>query len=319
MEQAPFHHDVSRGPEGGAAYWLRTEDDLRIRISVWTSPDTQKGTVLLFPGRTEYAEKYGVTAAALAEHGYSSVAVDWRGQGLADRLLPNRATGHVLRFPDYQLDVAAVMAALPSLSLPAPYNLIAHSMGGCIGLRSLMEGLAVDTATFSGPMWGIRLTPPLRPVAWGLSTLSRPLRFGHIYPPGQGGETYVLRAPFEDNTLTSDAEMFDLLKEQLINHPDLALGGPSLHWLNEALREMRHLASRPSPDIPAIAFVGENERIVDKLRIKARMDRWPRGRMEVMERGEHELLVERAEIRSRIIDEAVEMIENPPKALATVA
>ncbi len=318
MEHAPFFAEVAHGPEGGAAYWLQTEDDLRIRIGVW-APEGAKGTFLLFPGRTEYVEKYGINAATLAERGYASVAVDWRGQGLADRMLPNRATGHVLSFADYQKDIAAILAAVEELGLPKPLGLIAHSMGGCIGLRALHQGLPVQSVTFTGPMWGIRITPPLRPVAWGLSSLSRPLRFGHVYPPGQVAETYVLRAPFEDNTLTSDPEMFQLMKDQLEAHPDLALGGPSLHWLNEALYEMRALAALPSPSVPALTFVGANERIVDVPRIRSRMAAWPNGRLEVVEGAEHELLAERQDLRERVIDGAVALLEHVPEDLATVA
>ncbi|MFQ6550047.1 alpha/beta hydrolase [Aestuariibius sp. 2305UL40-4] len=318
MDRAPFFTEVSRGPEGGAAYWLTTEDGLKIRIGVW-APEDPKGTFLVFPGRTEYVEKYGVTAAMLAKCGYASVAVDWRGQGLAERMLQNRATGHVLSFADYQKDITAILAAVEELGLPKPLGLVAHSMGGCIGMRALHQGLPVQAVTFTGPMWGIRITPPLRPVAWGLSTLSRPLRFGHIYPPGQVAETYVLRAPFEDNTLTSDPEMFQLMKDQLEAHPDLALGGPSLHWLNEALYEMRSLAALPSPSVPALTFVGSNERIVDVPRIHARMAAWPNGRLEVIDGGEHELLVERKDLRERVIEGAVALLEHVPEDLATVA
>jgi len=58
MERAPFFADIDDGPEGGAAWWLTADDGLRIRLGVW-SKEAAKGTVLLFPGRTEYIEKYG--------------------------------------------------------------------------------------------------------------------------------------------------------------------------------------------------------------------------------------------------------------------
>ena len=103
---APFFADVAEGPEGGAAHWLTTEDGLQIRVGHWTRPDV-RGTVIVFPGRTEYVEKYGRDARILLEAGYATVAIDWRGQGIAARTQPNRAIGHVDYFPDYQRDVAA--------------------------------------------------------------------------------------------------------------------------------------------------------------------------------------------------------------------
>ena len=302
-EAAPYHADIA-GNADGVCHWLTTADGLRIRVGHWPLKGGA-GTVLIFPGRTEYVEKYGRTALDFAKHGLASVAIDWRGQGIADRLLANRAVGHVNVFGDYQLDVKATLAHMRDLGLPEPYHLLGHSMGGCIGLRSLYEDLPVASVVFSAPMWGIQMAPALRPIAWGLSSVSRPLGFGGVFAPGQQAETYVMRATALDNTLTSDEASFDLLQDQLRNQPDLALGGPSLHWLNEALREMRSLSQRPSPDLPCVTFLGSEEAIVDPTRIHDRMARWPGGDLVVLEGGRHEVLMERADIRDRVIDGSV--------------
>ena len=37
-----------------------------------------------------------------------------------------------------------------------PLHLLAHSMGGCIGLRAVIEGMPVAACVFTGPMWGIK-------------------------------------------------------------------------------------------------------------------------------------------------------------------
>jgi len=129
METAPFFEDIAFGPAGGAAHWLTTDDGARIRVGHWPFADA-KGTVLMFPGRTEYIEKYGDAAREMQAHGYASVAIDWRGQGIADRFLPERRLGHVGTFADYQKDVRAVMDHVRALGLPEPYYLVAHSMGG---------------------------------------------------------------------------------------------------------------------------------------------------------------------------------------------
>jgi lysophospholipase len=180
--------------------------------------------------------------------------------------------------------------------------MLGHSMGGCIGLRALLDGLQVESAVFSAPMWGIKMSPALRPIAWGISSVSKPLGFGGVFAPGQQAETYVLRAKAADNTLTSDAESFDILQQQLKTHPDLALGGPSLHWLNEALREMRLLAQMPSPDVPCLTFLGSDEEIVDPARIHDRMGRWPNGKLVVLDGGRHEVLMEAPSIRQQVFD-----------------
>lgn len=299
---APYHADIAGNPSG-LCHWLTCVDGVRIRVGHWPLKGAV-GTVLIFPGRTEYIEKYGRCATELAKRGFASVAVDWRGQGIADRLLANRAVGHVDMFEDYQLDVKAMLAHVKSLGLPEPYHLLGHSMGGCIGLRSLNDGLGVQSVAFSAPMWGIKMSPALRPIAWGLSSVSKQLGFSDVFAPGQQAETYVLRATAADNTLTSDSSNFDILQNQLMVQPDLALGGPSLHWLNEALREMRILSQRPSPDVPCVTFLGSDETIVDPARIYERMDNWASGELVFLPDARHEVLMETQAIRTRVFDKA---------------
>ncbi|MDQ2091090.1 alpha/beta fold hydrolase [Marimonas arenosa] len=301
MESAPFFDAAADGPEDGAAHWLMAEDGVRIRIGVWNRP-APDGTVLLFPGRTEYVEKYGRTARLLADRGLATVSIDWRGQGLADRLIEDPIAGHVHWFPDYQKDVKAVIAAIREMGLPEPYYLIAHSMGGCIGLRALHEDLPVRAACFTGPMWGIKMSPSTRPAAWALAWGGKLLGLGHVYAPGTGAIGYVATAPFEDNLLTRDPGMWQYMKDHLEAHPELLLGGPSLRWLHEALRECRELDRMPSPAHPAITFLGTNERIVDAGRIHSRMARWPDGRLELIDAGEHEVLMDTPETQARILD-----------------
>ena len=301
LAAAPLFTDVHPGPASGAAYWADTSDGKRIRVAAWPRDDA-RGTVLIFPGRTEYVEKYGLAAASFAERGFAALSVDWRGQGLADRMLPDPLVGHVEHFTDYQKDVATVMRAARELGLPRPYFLVAHSMGGCIGLRAVMEGLSVQAAAFTGPMWGIRIAPHLRLPAWAMSNVLPRIGQGHRIPPGTKRDPYVLSDPFEDNMLTTDRQMHDMMRDQLMAHPELALGAPSFTWLYQATKETNHLAQRAAPNLPAIAYLGTNERIVDVPRIHRRMEAWKGSRLELVEGAEHEVLMEIDEMREPIFD-----------------
>ncbi|WP_093423014.1 alpha/beta fold hydrolase [Tranquillimonas alkanivorans] len=302
MEPAPLHADVADGPEGGAAHWLTTQDGTRVRVAHW--PTGGRGTVLLFPGRTEYVEKYGRVAREFGARGFSTIAIDWRGQGLADRMLDDPLSGHVMHFSDYQQDASAMLRAARGLGLPEPFHLVAHSMGGCIGLRALMEGLPVRSAMFSAPMWGIRLAPAIRPLAWSLSWGLRAVGLDHRYAPGTSANTVVGASPFDENSLTSDRDSFDYMVAQVQTYPDLSLGGPSMRWLYEALKETRALDARPSPDLPTTTFVGTDETIVDVDRIHARMKRWPGGRLEVASAARHEIMMEVPATRQRFFNAA---------------
>lgn len=306
-DPAPFLADVAEAPDGVEARWLSGHDEVRIRAAFWRKGT--KGTVLLFPGRTEYIEKYGPTAGEFARRGYAMLSVDWRGQGLADRFLPDRMTGHVGLFRDYQQDVAALVTLARGEGLPEPYFLAAHSMGGAIGLRAIYEGLPVRAAAFSAPMWGIHMHPALRPAAWVLSTLSRPLGQGHNYAPGTSPATYVAEAPFADNVLTRDPSMYDFMRRQVSRYPELSLGGPSLHWLNEALRDGMDLRRRPSPSLPCYTTLGTLERVVDPAPIRERMARWPEGRLDVIAGAEHEVMMEVLRVRAHFYDQAAALFD----------
>ena len=82
MELAPFDHALAEGPESARAYWITAADGVRLRVAVWPK-DNARGTIVLFPGRTEYVEKYGRVAEELTAAGYAVTAIDWRGQGRA--------------------------------------------------------------------------------------------------------------------------------------------------------------------------------------------------------------------------------------------
>ena len=300
---APFYNEVAEGPDSVEALWVNASDGVRLRLAIW--PVGARGTVFLLPGRTEYVEKYGRAAGVLGQAGYATISVDWRGQGLADRLLDDPATGHVMDFSDYQLDIAAMIAAAKARGLPQPYYLLAHSMGGCIGLRALMNGMPVKAAVFTAPMWGISLSPAVRPFAWGLSWAARHLAFGHVYAPGTKPKTYVEAAPFGDNQLTTDPEMYAYMQRQVSLHPELALGGPSLRWLYEGLLECRRMAQLPPPPVPTLTFLGTRERIVDTPPIHQRMTGWDQGQLEMVKGAEHEVMMELAAIRDRAFAQTV--------------
>ncbi len=301
-EPAPFFDDITSAPPGGRVFWRHAEDGVRLRLGAWPAAGGVPcaGTILLLNGRTEYLEKYGPTIADFTARGYAVISLDWRGQGLSDRLLEDPSIGHVAHFSDYQLDMAALTAAAGALGLPRPWFLIGHSMGGAIGLRALHEGLAAAAAAFSAPMWGIRFAPWQKPFARLLAEAARLPALARLYAPGTGPASYVATAPFEDNLLTTDPEMFALMKRQLAAHPEFALGGPSLGWLGEALAETRALAALPPPAVPSITFLGTNERIVDVKSVVDLVQRWPEGRLDMIPGAEHEVLMEREKIRNHV-------------------
>jgi lysophospholipase len=291
---------VADGPPGGRAIWLGAADGVRLRAAIW--PGGAQGTVFVFPGRTEYIEKYGRAAADLVARGFTAVAIDWRGQGLADRAVSDRMAGHVRSFSGYQKDLDAVLKLAHEQGLPKPYFILAHSMGGCIALRALTRDLPVQAVAFTAPMWGISMKPWMRPVAAVLSTGAGWVGQSHRYAPGTSARTYVLEAAFAGNVLTTDAEMYGYMRHQSSLHPDLTLGGPTLGWLHAALLECHALAGLKSPTTPAICALGTAEKVVDTTPIHVRMRHWKHGRTDLYPTAEHEIMMESPAMRRRLFD-----------------
>jgi lysophospholipase len=302
---APFHTGVADAPPGATVVWASAGSGAgaaRIRLASWKSGD--KGTVLLLPGRTECIEKYGRAAGDLVRRGYSVITIDWRGQGLADHALPDRMMGHVGDFDEYQQDLDAMLAEAGRLDLPQPFYMVAHSMGGCIGLRGLMRGLPIKAAAFSAPMWGIAMAAWLRPVASVVSAIAAPLGLVTRYAPSTSGEAYLLQFPFEGNVLTTDREMWDYMRRQVAEVPDLALGGPSIGWLKAAMHECAALSVMPAPKIPAICGLGTAEKVVDVPPVHLRMAGWSNGQLDLYPGAEHEIMMEGPAARARFFDRA---------------
>jgi len=301
------------GSPGGHARWVRASDGVRLRVVFWPG-DRVRGTVLICPGRTEHADKFDRLATDLNSAGYAAAAVDWRGQGLADRLLPDARKGHVARFSDYQLDLAAFRTAVRAEGLPAPLFLLAHSMGGCIGLRGLIDGLDVAAAAFSAPMWGIKVPGNQTTLFAGAfkAAAGAGLRARYAPPPATGPVCYVETAPFTANSLTGDEATWDRVQKILRADPRLCIAGPTVGWLAEAMAECRALARLPCPPVPCLTGLGSEERIVDPAAITTRMADWQGGVLHLAEGGRHELLMETAAIRAPFVQRIVALFDAQP-------
>ncbi|MEM8636800.1 MAG: alpha/beta hydrolase [Pseudomonadota bacterium] len=296
MEQAKFYGDIAEGPASGNAYWIETDDGVRVRVGTYDSEAKAKGTILLMLGRFGYVERYGRVAKTFAEKGYSTAIIDWRSQGLSDRMAPDPQAGHIVSFSDYQKDVAAFLKAAEELQLPKPYFLVGVSMGACIGFRAMLDGLPVAASAFISPMFGIKMSTIQRIAAWPLSWAFQKLGMGQKYVPGESGAIYVLETPFENNNLTHNNAMYDYWVKQAQAAPELQIGGPTMSWLHEALAECRRLSTVPSPNVPCITFCGELDQLVDNASIKRRMEKWPNAEFSMIRNAKHDVLTETPEV-----------------------
>lgn len=299
--KAPLHLGISGAPDSGQAYWITTSDQKRIRFAVWSGGG--RGTVLVLPGRGEYIEKYGQVIQQIVLRGFCCVVLDWRGQGLSDRFGSRQAAGYVDDYAHYQHDIRAVLSHESVADLPKSLHVISHSMGGLIAKRCLIEGLGAKTAIFSAPMWGMGFSPvtraALRFLAWGAIKTGNAT--SHVI--GTSKEPYILNAKFNKNKLMGDKFTFDWFKNQLVEFPELGLGGPSWMWLSKSHAEVDYLADKQLPNIPILTFKGSEENVVAVDAIDKTMSTTKNGRLVVCPSGRHEVFMETPDIRNQVWSE----------------
>ena len=280
---------------GDDEYFL-TADGLQIRWGYRSAPETgSRGTVVLLNGRTEYLEKYAETAADLNRRGWAVYSMDWRGQGLSDRLTANRLKGHVGRFRDYMDDLQGFVDLVRRHGAARPFILVGHSMGGHIGLRFLRERRhPFDLAVLTSPMIDIELPAVPRRLLRGYVRAAVRLGFGEAYAPG--GAAYENKDRiFTDNPLTSDRERFQRRLDEIAANPRLALGGVTYGWLDAAFRSIdRVLATgfARGLDLPLLIVRAAEDSIVSRSAQRDFCRRSRHCRLVDVPGARHELLVE---------------------------
>ncbi len=308
MADAPLLTDLGDIPEGGRAAYVMARDGVTVRVAWWGGQT--RGTVMLMPGRTEYIEKYCHIIRRLQARSFNVICYDWRGQGLSDRPDHRTDIGHVEKFTDYQLDWKAAMTLPGIVALDGPKYIFAHSMGGTIGLRAMSEGLSVEAAVFSSPMWGLKHADLLRPVFGPVTLAARPFGKHKSLFPGTKPTFYAQVEAFERNTITNDRAHWEMMTAHLEAHPELGLGGPTLHWAAEAAKELVRLRKLPVPDVPMLVLEAEDEQVVDPAAIIKRASALPNARLEQVAGAKHEIWMETDAVQSRVWSLTDAFLEN---------
>src|SRR6478609_4229211 len=194
-------------PLGVSVGYLKGKGGVRLRYARWPSALKQRhGTVCIFPGRTEFIEKYFEVVGELRRRGFAVAVLDWRGQGGSGRLMRNTLKGHVMRFADYEDDVTRFMNEVALPDCPPPYYALAHSMGATVLLEAAtLRGCWFSRMVMLAPMLKIEGLPlsagSVAKITRGLSLAG----LGRIGVPG-GMKDYRASQVFEGNPCTSDHE-----------------------------------------------------------------------------------------------------------------
>lgn len=281
-------------PEGGEVVVLTTVDQATLRVAIWSRAGA-KGTICIFPGRSEFIEKYFETISEWLARGFAVVAMDWRGQGGSSRRLANAHKGHVDDFAVYRRDLAALLSFIEE-RLPKPFYALAHSMGAAALLDALAHGEArFARAALSAPMIGLYGVPLNGWRANAVRALNL-IGLGGMFLPGRQRHIASAFAPFEDNALTSDLQRYERNARILIGAPNLAVGAPTISWTAAAFRLMRAM-QRPSYGltlrVPVLILGAGDDTIVSTRAAEALATRLRGTDCITIPGARHEILMER--------------------------
>jgi len=288
-------------PEDVVTGMLKTPDGRSLRFARFAPPPGRRGTVCLFPGRAEFIEKYFETVRDLRRRGFAVAALDWRGQGLSDRVLPDPFKGHVGDFAEFDIDLEAFMREVVLPDCPPPLFALAHSMGGAILIRSAYQGHRwFDRTVISAPLIGLtRLRFPR--LARCAVKLMRAAGLGTAYVPGGDG-TIEQMGPFLGNRLTSDPVRYARNSAVIEAEPALGIGAPTVAWADAAFRVMAEFAEPGYPGRirhPMLIVAAGADAIVSTRATEEFAIRLRAGSHLVLPGAKHEILMEQDRLRSQ--------------------
>ncbi len=293
-----YSQEIESFYAGGTEGFFSGKADVPIYYKVFLQPEAGSPAILISSGRTEAAVKYKELVFDLYRRGYSVYIHDHRGQGQSGRMTGDPDMGYVDTFQFYIDDMKYFFEHMLEPANHERRYLLAHSMGGAIGMTYLEQHPADFTAAaFTSPMLGLGAT-----TCMAAKVLSgRKPR----YAPGQG--TYEEeRTAFEKNTLTGSEIRYNRMTEAFAAQPAARLGGASIQWVERSCRQFRYM-NRHIRDIhtPFILFSAENEEIVNPRAHRKFIDQ--AGKMGktcdafLVEDARHELLIEKDKPRTETL------------------
>ena len=295
-------------PDGSTMTMQAMRDGWALRVFDWPAAGAARGTILFAGGRGDFIEKYLESFAHWHAQGWSVTAFDWRGQGKSGRLTADPNVGHIDDFGVWIDDLGEFYARWESAN-SGPHVMIAHSMGGHLLIRALIERrIAPDAAVFIAPMFGIE-TPPV-PLGVARFLFAGLCKIGLAKRPAwKGNERPAAPWASRQRFLTHDAERYADEIWWLDNHPALKLGPPSFGWLAAAIASTRATEVAGLLEqvaVPLLILGTDGDRLVSPPAIRRFANRLPNAQCHIYDASvAHEILRECDGAR----DDALDRIE----------
>lgn len=291
---------------------LATADEVNVRYATFAHPEpSDKGWVVISPGRIESYLKYQEIMLELAVAGYSVAAIDHRGQGFSDRISHHPQHGHITHFDEFVRDFADFMLALKPYIANAPCQLLAHSMGAAIGCLYMAHyPHPFRSAVLSAPMMGVQTKP------WPQAIARAMIGVGHWFnrqvlgdkPRYFMGMQDYADVSFSDNELTHSPQRYAWFRAMYQQHPEIQLGGPTVQWLKQSLQAMAELPEAAQKiRIPVMVLQASDDPIVrpEPQQAFIELSPHPASTLRQVQGSYHEVLMETDDIRTPVIATAL--------------
>ncbi len=260
-----------------------------------------RGSILFFPGRGDNYEKYLETLEQWHRAGWRVTAADWHGQAGSGRLGNDAVTGHVRDFSDWVDDLAEFWTEWKART-PAPHIIAAHSMGGHIALRAVVERrVDPDALVLSAPMLGfVGGIPNLlaHAAAKLMCAIGDPKRPAWKWSE-KPGEVPASRQAL----LTHDDARYQDELWWREHRPELVMGPGSWGWVERAYASMDAIFKPgvlEAVTIPVLIVATSHDKLVSVSAIKEAARRLPKAELLCFgEEAHHEVLRETDAVRDR--------------------
>jgi lysophospholipase len=284
-------------PKGAVFRDWTAPGGMQLRRMDWPAAKGRKprGSLLFANGRSDFMEKYLEAYAHWHEAGWNVTSFDWRGQGGSQG---EGAEAAAASFDPMIDDLAALIDDV------RPRVAIAHSMGGHLLLRTLVERRpALDAAVLIAPMIEVNSAPIPARLAPDIADLFYRLGLGGlpIWKPGPGFSAVDGR---RNRNLTGSRERYEDETWWWAKEPAFDLGLPNWGWIRAAFRSGA-AAFTPERlkrvDLPILIIGAEHDRLVSAPAIRRVAAELPRAELEMMDDAAHEILREADPVRLRAL------------------
>ena len=279
--------------------------NIPIYYKIFEQQDNEKA-ILISSGRTEAAIKYKELIFDLYNNGYSIYIHDHRGQGLSGRMTDDPEMGYIDTFQFYVDDMKYFYDNLLKPNNNKKRYLLAHSMGGAIGMTYLEEYPDdFDAAAFSSPMLGLK--PPTCTVVKVLTGKEPKYAMGESRYNDD-------KIAFKDNHLTGSEVRYKRMVNAFDKVPEAKLGGATYQWVHKSCEQFKYLFNNIEKiNTPFILFSAQNEQIVDPHAHQKFVEEAQKSGKDckayIVENAQHELLIEKDEQRTETINEILDFYD----------